>query len=70
MSIPERYGHGFIPATKAQLDANGGNFATEAEVEANGGKYPTKKQPLAQNDTIAGKTEQAGLLENIKPREV
>lgn len=51
MSIPERYGDAHIPATKEQLEANGGKFATMAEFEANGGKYPTIKQEATLDDS-------------------
>lgn len=67
MSIPERYGDAHIPATKEQLEANGGKFATPAEVEANGGKYPTIKR---QEPTIGDSKieQQSGMPKDIVPR--
>lgn len=63
MSIPERYGHAYIPATEEQLKANGGKHLTEEQWLSNGGKYPTKDEKTIN-------TEKSKSLGDIIPRKV
>jgi len=53
--IPEKYGDAIIPATKTQLEANGGKFATEREFDLNGGMYPTIEKSNLPEDIVVRK---------------